>query len=392
MTVDATNESNAPQITGNNTDSATIVVDCPALGIDKDADHVDPVLIGSQIGFTVTIGNSGAGTAFGVTVSDTLDSDFTWSIAAPVTGWSLVGNVLSFSGDLAAGTTSSVHVTAPTTIGDGDQCGLVPNTAVLDHASIDPTPAIANETVKCPEIDIVKGANDDLVEPNQTVTFLLDVEVVDGPVTNAVVTDDLPVGQTYVAGSAKSKVSPAAVFSADEPTVSPDGRTLTWDFASLAEGDPSVTIMYDVKIDANATTATQVNEAEICISELQLCADDDEDVTPQRPAIRIIKTAGTAADGAVFSTTAGPVTYTYVVTNTGPLPLVNVTVTDDNGTPANAGDDFAGHVPEDDPGGRRVDDLHVHASASRSTPSTSRSLAASRPGATRSRTTTTRRS
>ena len=183
----------------------------------------------------MTIGNSGAGTAFGVTVSDTLDSDFTWSIATPVTGWSLVGNVLSFSGDLAAGTTSTVHVTAPTTIGDGDQCGLVPNTAVLDHASIDPTPAIANETVKCPEIDIVKGANDDLVEPNQTVTFLLDVEVVDGPVTNAVVTDDLPVGQTYVAGSATSKVSPAAAFSADEPTVSPDGRTLTWDFAALRE-------------------------------------------------------------------------------------------------------------------------------------------------------------
>ena len=177
-------------------------------------------------------------------------------------------------------------------------------------------------------------------------TFLLDVEVVDGPVTNAVVTDDLPVGQTYVAGSATSKVSPAAAFSADEPTVSPDGRTLTWDFAALPSGDPSVTIMYDVKIDANATTATQVNEAEICISELQLCADDDEDVTPQRPAIRIVKTAGDAADGAVFSTTAGPVTYTYVVTNTGPLPLVNVTVTDDNGTPASAGDDFAATCPK----------------------------------------------
>ena len=346
VTIDASNESNDPQITANNTDSATIVVDCPALGIDKDPEHQDPVLIGSPIGFFVTIGNSGAGTAFGVTVSDTLDSDFTWSIATPVTGWSLVGNVLSFSGNLAAGATSTVHVTAPTTIGDGDQCGTVPNTAVLDHASIDPTPASASETVQCPEIDIVKGANDDLVEPNQTVTFLLDVEVVDGPVTNAVVTDDLPVGQTYVAGSAESRVSPAAAFTADEPTVSPDGRTLTWEFAALATGDPSLTIMYDVTIDANATTATQVNEAEICISELQLCADDTEDVTPQKPAILIVKTAGDAANGAVFSTTAGPVTYTYVVTNTGPLPLVNVTVTDDNGTPASAGDDFAATCPK----------------------------------------------
>ena len=219
VTIDASNESNVPAITANNTDSATIVVDCPVLGIDKDADHVDPVLIGSPIGFKITIGNSGAGTAFGVTVSDTLDGDFTWSIESPVPGWSLVGNVLSFSGDLAAGATSTVHVIAPTTVGNGDQCGEVPNTAVLDHTSIDPTPANASEAVQCPEIDIVKGANDDLVEPNQTVTFLLNVFVVDGPVTDAVVTDELPVGQTYVAGS-QIQVSPGfapSTISAERP-------------------------------------------------------------------------------------------------------------------------------------------------------------------------------
>ena len=346
VTIDASNESNAPAITADNTDSATIVVDCPLLGIDKDADHVDAVLIGSPIGFKITIGNSGAGTAFGVTVSDTLDSAYAWSIETPVAGWSLVGNVLSFSGDLAAGTTSTVHVIAPTTVGNGDQCGEVPNTAVLDHASIDPTPATAGEEVQCPEIDIVKGADDDLVEPNQTVTFLLDVEVVDGPVTTAVITDDLPDGQTYIAGSGRSKVSPSAIFAADEPTVSADGRTLTWDFPALATGDPAVTIMYRVKIDADATTATQVNEAKVCVSELEGCVSDIEDVTPQRPAIRLIKTAGTAANGTVFATTAGPVQYKYLVTNTGPLPLVNVTVKDDAGTPPVSGDDFFATCPK----------------------------------------------
>ncbi len=317
VTIDASNESDDPAFTENNSDVALVAVDCPELAIDKDADHVDPVLIGNPIGFTVTIQNNGDGTAFLLSVSDTLDSDFTWSIESSDPGWTLVGNVLSFQGNLAAGADSSVHVTAPTTVGDGDQCGLVPNAAVLDHPSIPPTTAEASETVRCPDVEIIKGADDDLVEPNQTVSFLLDVEVVDGPVTDAVVTDTLPVGQTYVAGSAESKVSPAATFSLDEPTVSPDGRTLTWEFASLASGDPSVTIMYDVTIDADATTATQLNVAEICISENALCDSDDEDVTPQLPDIELIKTAGDAADGDVFATVPGPVEYTYEVTNNG---------------------------------------------------------------------------
>jgi uncharacterized repeat protein (TIGR01451 family) len=65
------------------------------------------------------------------------------------------------------------------------------------------------------------------------------------------------------------------------------------------------------------------------------------------PDIEIIKLAGTAADGEVFSTEPGPVTYTYKVTNTGPLPLHDVTVTDDNGTPADTSDDFEATCPKD---------------------------------------------
>jgi uncharacterized repeat protein (TIGR01451 family) len=106
-----------------------------------------------------------------------------------------------------------------------------------------------------------------------------------------------------------------------------------------------VTITYDVRIDADASTEAQTNVAEICVSELPLCDTDDETVTPEKPDIEIVKTAGTAEDGEVFTTEPGNVTYTYVVSNTGPLPLQNVTVKDDNGTPV-AGDDFAVTCPK----------------------------------------------
>ena len=49
--------------------------------------------------------------------------------------------------------------------------------------------------------------------------------------------------------------------------------------------------------------------------------------------------ANTPASGPVL-TPGAPVTWTYVVTNPGTVPLSNVTVTDDNGTPGNAADDF----------------------------------------------------
>ncbi len=67
---------------------------------------------------------------------------------------------------------------------------------------------------------------------------------------------------------------------------------------------------------------------------------------PIVPTIGIVKTAGLNSlfqvpDGATYSieSFANNTTYKYVVTNTGTVRLVNVTVTDDNGTPGNSADD-----------------------------------------------------
>ncbi|HBL09919.1 MAG TPA: hypothetical protein DD379_00445 [Cyanobacteria bacterium UBA11162] len=67
---------------------------------------------------------------------------------------------------------------------------------------------------------------------------------------------------------------------------------------------------------------------------------DDAVVDVIAPAINLIKTAGSAADGTILQTTAGNVTYTYKVTNIGDTTLTNVTVVDDNGTAGDTSDDF----------------------------------------------------
>lgn len=200
--------------------------------------------------------------------------------------------------------------------------------------------------VRVPTINIDKSADDHLVEPNQTVHYTIGVTIENGPVLDATVVDDLPAGQTYKAGTGEVDGSPS------EPDVTNGGKTLTWHLGTLNDGDPAATIEYDVTIDADASTDAQTNEAELCVllteeGQKPLCDTDTETVTPQKPAIEIIKTAGDAADGEVFSTEPGNVEYTYKVTNTGPLDLHDVHVTDDNGTPGDTSDDFEAICPKD---------------------------------------------
>jgi uncharacterized repeat protein (TIGR01451 family) len=75
--------------------------------------------------------------------------------------------------------------------------------------------------------------------------------------------------------------------------------------------------------------------------------DDDSTIDVYCPSVGIVKTAGTAADGTVFVTTPGNVEFTYVVTNTGTIDLVNIVVVDDNATPANTADDVTLVCPKD---------------------------------------------
>ena len=332
---------------GSGSDDDSVTVNCPDITVIKSGNG--PIVNGQVATFVITTYNEGPGVAYGVTLTDQLPAGV-WTLGGAdaadcaISASNLLtcafGTIDAPGNEADSSRTITVSKTATTA-----DCGTIPNLVTVgasNEAAADTgnNADDASITVRCPDVDIDKTADDDFVEPNQVVTYTIDVKVLNGPVTNAVVTDVLPVGQTYVAGSAKSDGI------ADAPTVSPDGRTLTWTFASLDNGDPTLVITYDVKIDSGATGAAQQNTAEVCVDEDTPCASAVELVTPQFPAIQIIKTAGAAANGAVFQTEAGPVTYTYVVKNTGPLTLINVTVKDDAGTPGVPGDDFLATCPK----------------------------------------------
>jgi fimbrial isopeptide formation D2 family protein/uncharacterized repeat protein (TIGR01451 family) len=155
------------------------------------------------------------------------------------------------------------------------------------------------------------------------VTFTILVNVTSGPVTNAVVTDTLPLGQTYVAASQTS--NPASTFA-----ISPDGRTLTWTFASLATGSPAATITYHVTIDGNAAGA-QTNVAQVCVAEPGVpCQTDSNTLTV--PGLTILKdvsgfTGGAAVNGTPIAKVGDTLTYTLNYDISSP-PTHNGVITD----------------------------------------------------------------
>ena len=127
-------------------------------------------------------------------------------------------------------------------------------------------------------------------------------------------------------GTAANKADDIAVCTIDSLPV---GATATCSV--------TLTVISDTTNVAVATghTAQKPND--------DVSADDDAVVDVVAPAIDIVKTAGNAADGGTYTTEAfaDNVTYHYAVTNTGEVDLFNVTVVDDNGTPADTADDIA---------------------------------------------------
>ena len=220
--------------------------------------------------------------------------------------------------DLPADTVSTVHISSATDLQD---CGIAFNEAFLTVGGEPAGSEDAAEEVSCPNIDVDKTTSDEdgVAGPGQTVHYDIAAYVLDGEVAGGVVTDTLPVGQTYVDGSQTS--SPEA----SSFEISPDGRTLTWTFDTTLSGDPAATMSYDVTIDEGVETGSQTNSAEFCvvIGAESLCDSDEE--TIDVPALTIEKsvdgnTGGTGEGGVPLAIVGDTLTYTldYTLEN-GPV-------------------------------------------------------------------------
>jgi uncharacterized repeat protein (TIGR01451 family) len=135
----------------------SVAVSPAHLTVAKTAD-ASTVSAGSQIGFTVTLGNTGDATATGVSVTDNLPaaSGVNWAVASG-SGWSIAGSPpsqhLVAPATIAGHASSQVHVTSTTTTGS---CGTLSNSVSASSTNGGSGNASASVTVTCPPPPPVK--------------------------------------------------------------------------------------------------------------------------------------------------------------------------------------------------------------------------------------------
>ena len=329
----ATNTPQTPE------DSASVKVVCADVKVDKTADHDQPVSVGSDIGFTVTIHNDGAGDANGVTVTDDLPTgpNIEWqmdSATGPLT-CGVSASTLTCTGDLPAGGTETVHVfshTAWTVVegqderscdGGPDQDGVYPNTAQFQWRN-GPDGTFnsneATETVLCPDVTFTKTADADSVSAGDPIGFTVEVTNAGPGTANGVEIDDpLP-------GNVDWQLDSVDGASAEDCAVigAPGEQELVCRLGDLGpDADVVVHIVAQTTqvdcadYDNNATlTTTNVPGDDASASTSVLCPD-----------VEISKVAGDGTDDQLVNQ-GDPIAFTITVTNNGPGTAKAVTLHD----------------------------------------------------------------
>jgi uncharacterized repeat protein (TIGR01451 family) len=307
--------------------SGSVTVQCPGLNVAKEA-VADPIDAGETASFTIVVWNTGPGTAFAVTLTDTLPAGLAWSENSAAC--SITSGVLSCNfGDLGISTkeasTARVTLTAAT---DRTDCGVLNNTAIADSNPGAPVQSSDSILVRCPVVAIIKTNNQPTpVLPGTSVAFTIALAVSDGPAENVKVVDTLPTGY-----SAPTSISNGGTYDAAT-------RKITWNLGDLATGNYQLTYFAAVSggvahgtVLVNVAVVTSSNSQCPSATSLAPECDDDSTVTVRVPTLVIDKVADAETitiSGPTNALVATPSvvtwTLTYTLTNG---PVTNAVITD----------------------------------------------------------------
>ncbi|MEK7639611.1 MAG: SdrD B-like domain-containing protein [Patescibacteria group bacterium] len=307
-------------------DPATTTVNAePLLGIAKVA---NPTTVGGNqnVTYTVTWSVAGNSKATNVVVTDPIPASTTYvSMGCGTTTGTCT---MSTTGTPVTSTTWNLGIRLP---GEGGTLTLVvktaisvpngsviPNKATIAAQDIDPVFAAADvKAATAPQLQITKTANATIVNPGDPISYTVKVKNIGtDTAVNAVMTDTLPAGFTFVS------TSPVAT--------SIVGQTGTWNLGDMAVGAEK-TITYTVNVTPGTTAGTYDNIA-------KAKANNAPEVSTKVPVqTRVPQVLGETTNPvlqlrkSVSKATVAPgdtVTYTVEIKNTGTGSAINVILTD----------------------------------------------------------------
>jgi uncharacterized repeat protein (TIGR01451 family) len=341
--VDGVVRTNAVRTTGSEdgspfdlSDTADVRIVEPALTIDK-VGSANAALPGDVVHYTLTIHNSGTSPAYDVSIQDVLPAGLilnTGSVTSlpSADSTSVVGNTITWLYNIIP-TGFTVVLSYDATI--PEQGGRFTNTATItDYSSISSQsnyernygPHSDPWTVDAPGTQLAKvtlNTEANIPSPGGIVYYQLTIQNTGIMPLNPVrLTDILPDGLTYNPGSS---IVAGAPYEPDSITNNSDGtQTLVWNNIGAMNPGDIIIVTFEAMVDPGRIGAF-VNRA-IVVGTSQIGNVTDEDTSTvgvRNPAINIVKTASP-----MKVKPGETVTFTMIVTNTGQVPLHNVTLHD----------------------------------------------------------------
>ena len=295
------------------------VIQPPNLTLSKTADSAT-VSAGSQIGFVVTLNNTGVGAATTVALNDPLPAGtgVSWSLAAPVTGWSITGSApnqaLAYSAtSLAAGGSTSAHVISSTTAAS---CATYKNVAkaTLGNGPA-PDSVVATTTVNCSNLSITKTPATQTVSAGTSFSWTVTLtNSGDGTAFGATINDPLPAltGVSYGLGQgsdATCGISQAGLLTCGPKDLAKSGTLVAVINASTTAG---TSCSASGIINIATGVATGVSAIKDTATTVINC-----------PKLEITKTPATQTVNA-----GSPFSWTVTLTNSGAGTAVGSTISD----------------------------------------------------------------
>jgi uncharacterized repeat protein (TIGR01451 family) len=301
-----------PDLSNNTDDADTSIVSQAELGISKTSNPAT-VNAGEVVTYTITIVNVGPSDARFVDVKEQLPSGLTLQSISASDDGACAGTLCQF-GTVAADDSRTVIVVARV---GSDVTGVVTNTAAVDsvdNAAGLPVSTMATTTVKASAIlSITKVALNAPVYAGGLIHYQLVVANAgssDAP--NVVITDTLPVSTTYAGGDA---------------TCSANGNTVVCAIGTLAAG-ANRTLMVLATVSVSLTNNTRLTNTATVSSPVAITpVTATATVTVLQPTGGLVNLA-IDKTGPASAAAGDYVTYTLVITNSGPAIATNVQVVD----------------------------------------------------------------